>query len=98
MITRLRDCAPWASAKSLRNAGAANPNVNAETPPRMNSRRETAMCVLRSRLDELILGGADNQPRQTVAFRLQLRIRSRPRTTGLQERFQVVHRSGVVTR
>ena len=71
-MTRLRARAPWARARSLRNAGAANPMVNAETPPRMNSSTRDSHWILR--LDELILGRADDQPRQTVAFRLQLRV------------------------
>src|SRR5436190_3925816 len=77
--TRLRRALPCASARSERNAGAAKLKVNAETPPRMNSRRVNGMAGL---LNELVFAGPGDEVRDARGLGRELRIRSGPRPAG----------------
>ena len=57
--TKLRPDAPWARARSVRNAGAANPTVNADIPLRTKGRLSTVeefrQIVLRAEPDGSLL-------------------------------------------
>src|SRR4029453_7973892 len=76
--TRLRRAVPWARARSERKAGAAKLKVNAETPPRMNSRRVNAMTLL----NQLIFAGPDDQVRDAGGLGRELRVGTGPRGAG----------------
>src|SRR5262245_53212780 len=56
--TSVRLRAPWARARSERNAGAANPTVKAATPSRMNSRR---VNFISPRSHELVVARSGEQ-------------------------------------
>src|SRR5437870_2480425 len=87
MTTRLRETAPCARAMSTRNAGAAKLTVNAATPPRMNSRRVTLVAISLP-LDELILAGPGDKPRETGSLRVHLRVGAGPCPAGVEVREQ----------
>src|SRR6188474_3021156 len=92
--TRLRDGTPCANAMSHSICGAANPNVNAVTPPLTNCRREKFMTDpvrLLARwpvgllacwpvgLIKLVLARSHDQVRESGNALLELRIGAGPR-------------------
>src|SRR6186997_2939116 len=85
--TRLRDGTPCANAMSHSICGAANPNVNAVTPPLTNCRREKFMIVPDCLLAclpvglsiELVLARSHDQVRESGNALLELRIGAGPR-------------------
>src|SRR5262245_39281930 len=91
MTTRLRETAPCARAMSTRNAGAAKLSVNAATPSRRKSRRETFIADSSWSSNELILARSRDEPRQARRLRVHLRLGSGPRSTCVQIRHHLVH-------
>src|SRR5688572_1652736 len=71
---------------SFRNAGAAKLTVNAVTPSRMNSRRESLVISVS---DELILGRSNDELREPGALCVELRVGPGPNPSGVQVREQI---------
>src|SRR5215217_4386159 len=80
--TRLRRDCPCAMARSERKRGAANPTVNAETPPRTKSR--LVMDMPRRLLNQLILARPQDQVDHARPFDQELTVRTRPGAAGAQ--------------